>query len=223
MGRVLLASGFLLASLAAGQEVDPDAQSALRKLGERLKDAKTLSAHVIQSRKTALLDEPIVSSGMLYYRREPAQLVFRLTSPQVSEVHLDASAYQVYRPDEKRLERFEFEDQSISGKLLLAFQPKADEIGKAFSIKKGAPRPGEVGIVLEPTDPKIRKRIMRLVLTLDEKDSLLKRIATVDADGDEIAFELSEMKINPPLDPATFELRVPEGTRVLKQAAKLEK
>jgi outer membrane lipoprotein-sorting protein len=223
MGRALLAWGILLAPLARAQEVDPDARAALRKLGERMKDAKTLSAHVVQSRKTALLDEPIVSSGTLYYRKEPARLVFRLTSPQVSEVHLDASAYQVYRPDEKRLERFEFEDQSISGKLLLAFQPKADEIGKAFSIRKGASRPGEVEIVLEPTDPKVRKRIVRLALTLDEKDSLLRRIATVDADGDEIRFDLSEVTIDPPLDPATFELRVPEGTRVLKQAAKLEK
>jgi outer membrane lipoprotein-sorting protein len=221
MARPLAA--VLLATLAVRAQNDPDALAALRKLGDRLKDAKTLSAHVVQSRKTALLEEPLVSSGTLFYRREPPELVFHLTVPKTSVIHLDRSAYQVYRPDEKRLERFEFEDPSVSGKLLMAFQPKPDEIGKAFSTRKGPSRAGEVEIVLEPTDEKVKKRIARLTLLLDEKDWILKRIATVDADGDEVTFDLSGVTVDPPLDPSLFELKVPEGTRVLKHSAKLEK
>ena len=212
----------LLFILAVGLQDDP-AHAALRRLSERMKDARTLSAKVVQSRKTALLDAPIVSSGTLYYRRDPARLVFRLTSPHTSEIHLDASAYQVYRPDEKRLEQFEFESGDAAGRLLMIFQPKPDEIGKAFAVRKGESKAGEIEVVLEPSDEKVRKRVAKLVLTLDEKDATLKRISTTDAEGDEVTFELTDLTINPEIDPAMFELKVPEGTRVLKRSAKLEK
>jgi outer membrane lipoprotein-sorting protein len=202
---------------------DDSAQAALRKLSEKMKDARTLSAKVVQSRKTALLDAPIVSSGTLFYRRDPARLVFRLSSPHTTEIHLDASSYQVYRPDEKRLERFEFEGGDAAGRLLMIFQPKTDEIGKAFSIQKGTSKAGEIDVVLEPADEKVRKRVTKLVLTLDEKDATLRRIATTDAEGDQVTFELSDVSLNPALDASTFELKIPEGTRVLKQSAKLEK
>ena len=211
---------FLLA--VALQDEDP-ARAALTRLAERLKDAKTLSAKVVQSRKTALLDQPIVSSGTLYYRREPARLVFRMAEPRVTEIHLDKGAYQVYRPDEKRLERIEFGTDEIMGRLLMVFEPKPDEIGKAFTIRKGGAAKGEIEVLLEAGDEKVRKHLSKLALSLDEKEGTLKRIAYTDSEGDEVRFELTELKLNPELDAAAFELKVPEGTRVLKHAAKLEK
>jgi len=210
----------LLASSA--QEEDP-AKAALKRLGERLKDAKTLSAKVVQSRKTALLDRPIVSSGTLAYRREPGRLVFRITEPRVTEIHIDRASYQVYRPDEKRLERIEFSDDALLGRLLMIFEPKADEIGKAFMVRKGESAKGRIEVLLEAVDESVKKRMTRLSLSLDEADATLRKIVTVDAEGDEVSFELSDLKINPELDAGTFELKVPEGTRVLKHAARLEK
>jgi len=202
---------------------DDPARAALQKLADRLKDVKTLSAKVVQSRKTALLDAPLVSSGTLLYRREPARLVFRMTEPRVTEIHLDRTAYQVYRPDEKRLERIEFENGALMSRLLLVFEPKTDEIGKAFSVRKGAPLKGETEILLEASDEKVRKHLNRLSLVLDDADATLKRIAYIDGEGDEVRFELSDLKLNPELGEAAFELKVPEGTRILKHAPKLEK
>jgi outer membrane lipoprotein-sorting protein len=214
----------LLAVLAQAAALpDEAAQAALRKLSEKMKDARTLSAKVVQSRKTALLDEPIVSSGTLFYRRDPGRLVFRMTAPRSTEIHLDPSSYQVYRPDEKRLEQIEFEAGDGAGRLLMVFQPKADEMGKVFTLRKGESRSGELSVVLEPTDEKIRTRVSKIILSLDEKDATLRRIQTTDAEGDEVTFELSDLKINPEIDPGTFDLKVPEGTRILKHKAKLQK
>ena len=213
---------FLLGSPSRGQEGDP-AGAALKRLAERFKDLKTLSAKVVQSRKTALLDTPILSSGKLCYRRDPARLVFRMTEPRVTEIHLDKSAYQVYRPDEKRLERIEFENDDVTGRLLMVFQPKADEIGKAFGIRTGESAKGEIVVLLEPVDEKVRRRIRRLALTLGEPDAALKRIVFTDPDGDEVRLDLSEVALDPTLDAAAFELKVPEGTRILKHAAKLDR
>lgn len=209
------------AALGAPQD-DPAAREALARLGARLKEARTLSARIVQERKTALLEEPLRSSGTLYYRREPARLVLVLTDPRPATVHLDRSSYQVYRPDEKRLERFDFEDPEMGPRLLAAFEPRSEEVGKVFTARLGQAGPGEVEIVLEPRDPKLARRLRRLVLGTDP-EGLLRRIVFTDPEGDEVTFTLSEVALNPELPSGLFELRVPEGTRILRHSVPADK
>ena len=186
---------------------DPAAE-ALRRLGERMKDVGTLSCRIRQIRKTALIETPLVSAGTMSYRREPGRLVFRLTEPRTSEIHMDRTAYQVYRPYEKRLERIEFEDDALTSQLLMLFDPKPEAMGKAFKMSRM-----DGDILLEPLDEKVKKRLASLSLTL--KGDEIRRLRYVQADGDEVSFELSDVKLNPPLAADAFELKVPEGTRVL--------
>ncbi|HEX7900205.1 MAG TPA: outer membrane lipoprotein carrier protein LolA, partial [Planctomycetota bacterium] len=133
----------------------------LKALAERMKDAKTMTCKVRQVRKTALVERPLVSSGTMAYRREPGRLVFRLTEPRTSEIHMDRKTYQVYRPDEKRLERVEFEDDALTGQLLTLFEPKPDALGKTFRMSKAGD-----DILLEPLDEKVKARVASLALTV---------------------------------------------------------
>jgi outer membrane lipoprotein-sorting protein len=215
----------LAASVAGTQETPSDAaaKDALRKLADRLKEARTLSASVIQSRRSELLDKPITSSGRMFYRREPARLVFRLTEPRKAEIHMDKTSYQVYRPDEKRLERTDFGSEDISGKILMVFEPKAEEIGKSFAIRGGESKDGWIEVRLESTDEKVRKRLQTVLLTIAQADGALRRIAYTDGEADEVRFDLSEVAINPELAADLFTLKVPEGTRVLRRVLPQDK
>ena len=196
---------------------DVAARAAFRKLAERFKDVRMLSAKVVQIRRTELLDKPVTSSGTMYYRRDPARLVFHLTDPRKAEIHLDRASYQVYRPDEKRLERFDFSGEDVSARILMAFEPKPDEVGKAFAVRGGESHDGAVDVVLESSDEKVRKRLRKVTLTIAEADGALRRIAYVDGEGDEVRFDLSEVAINPELSPDLFVLKIPEGTRILRR------
>ncbi len=216
----LLCGAVLLQDAPPGDE---DARAALKKLAEQFREARTLSAKVGQERRTELLDQPIRSSGTMIYRREPARLVFRMSEPKRTEIHLDRTSYQVHRPDEKRLERFEFEDEALSGRLLMIFEPKPEELGKTFLPTTVAKREGEIDVRLEPRDEKVRGHLKKLVLTVALPGGMLRRIEYVDGEGDEIRFDLAEVAVNPALAPESFELKVPEGTRVLRHKAKVPK
>jgi len=216
VARLLAVAGFL-AQAAPGDEA---ARAALGRLSERFRDLRTLSCSVVQERRTALLDKPIASSGTMIYRRDPARLVFRMSEPRSTEIHLDPRTYQVHRPDEKRLERIEFGDDGLTGRLLMVFRPGEGELGKAFSVRAGESKGGDLEVRLEPTDEKAREKLRRLVLTVRESDGALRRILYEDAEGDEVRFDLSDVKLNPDLPAEAFELRVPEGTRVFRHAAK---
>lgn len=221
-GLLLLAC---LAPRLGAQEpaADAAAKAALQKLAARLKEARSLSAKVVQSRRTELLDKPIVSSGTMSYRRDPAQLVFHLTEPRKAEIHLDRRSYQVFRPDEKRLERIDFDSEDVTAKILMVFEPKTEEIGKAFSIRGGESKDGALEVRLESSDEKFRKRLKKIALTIVEADGALRRIAYTDAEGDEVQFDLSDVAINPDLGPDEFILKIPEGTRVLRRTVTQDK
>jgi outer membrane lipoprotein-sorting protein len=220
----LLASLLLVPSgiFAQDSPADAAAMAALRKLADRFKEARTLSARVTQSRRTELLDKPLVSSGMMYYRRDPARLVFRLTEPRKAEIHMDRTSYQVYRPDEKRLERTDFENDDVTGKILMVFEPKPDDLGKTFAIQGGDSKDGFIEVRLEPTDDKVRRRLKRISLTVAEADGALKRLSYFDAEGDEVTLDLTDVAINPQPAPELFSLQAPEGTRVLRRTIKKE-
>jgi outer membrane lipoprotein-sorting protein len=222
MIRILLA---LIVLLPVPQDRPPDgaADAALKKLAAKMRDAKTLTALVVQSRKTELLDKPIVSSGSMAYRRDPAQLVFRLTEPRRAEILLDKSSYQVYRPDERRLERIDFEGDDVTSRILMVFEPKSEEVGKAFRVTGRDSREGRIDVVLEASDDRVRKRMKQIILTVAESDGALSRIVYTDADGDEVRFDLSQVVVNPDLPPDAFSLKVPEGTRILRRTVKTEK
>jgi outer membrane lipoprotein-sorting protein len=216
----------LFVALASPQEpapADESAKEALRKLSVRMKDARTLTAKIVQKRTSALLADPITSKGTLFYRRDPGKLVFRMSDPRETWIHLDKDAYQVYRPGEKRLERIEFQSDELAPRLFMVFEPKEAEIGKAFAIRRGESPPGEILVRLEPLDPKTRRAFSRLSLVLGQEDGALRRIAYTDPEGDDVQFDLSEVAINSELPPGTFELVVPEGTRILTYSLKSEK
>lgn len=215
----------LLAAVSVPQDspADAAAKAALEKLSGKMKDVRTLTAKVVQSRKTELLDKPIVSSGTMAYRRTPARLVFQLSEPRRAEIHLDQGSYQVYRPDEKRLERIDFAGEDVTSKILMVFEPKAEEIGKAFAVKGGESKDGAIEVRLESSNEQLRKRMKKIALTVAEADGALRRIAYTDSEGDEIQFDLSDVVINPELPGGIFELKTPEGTRVLRRTVALDK
>ena len=219
---LLAACGVVLLG-AQGVPADEAAKAALKKLAARMRDVRTLTAKVVQSRRTELLDQPIVSSGRMAYRRDPARLVFQLTEPRKAEIHLDKTSYQVYRPDEKRLERIDFENDDVTSRILMVFEPKADEIGKAFTITGGESRDGWIDVRLDSSDERFRKRMRKIVLTVAEADGALRRIAYTDAEGDDVQFDLSEVAINPELPAETFALKTPEGTRILRRTVGQDK
>jgi outer membrane lipoprotein-sorting protein len=227
---VIRAAALLLALLLFGvpagaqdSPADAAAKAAFKKLSEKFKDLRTLSAKVVQTRRTELMEKPLLSSGTMYYRREPAQMVILLAEPSKAEIHMDRKSYQVYRPAEKRLEVTEFTGEGVSGKILMAFEPKADDVGKTFSIHGGESRDGKIEVRLESSDEKVQKRLRRISLTIAEADGALHRIVYVDAQGDETQFDLSDVALNPELAPSVFRLNIPEGTRVLRSSLPADK
>lgn len=214
----------LVAGLSFQDPAGAEPKAWITRWAERCKGVRTISADFVQDRKSPLLDDPVRSSGKLSYRREKEKLALVIQKPRDSVVHLDRGSYQVYRPEDKQLEQYEFEDSERGHLLFMVFNPNMDELEKCFTVKAGASTEGQVEVVLEPTDRKYLKILNRITLILsdagDAAKITLKSLAYVDPEGEEVRWDLAKLTVNPDLPSDAFELRVPEGTRVLKHRAK---
>ena len=194
--------------------------AALRKMADRFRKAESLTGSFTQRRRTALLDEPMTSSGMLYYRRAPETLVFALEKPRRTEVHIDITSYQVWRPDERQLERFVFEDRDVLRGIFTAFNPELERIGALFKVELAEQKQGCSRVSITPLEVKVQRFFSRLWLTLQDSDGALRGLSLREAEGDDVEFELGELALNASVPPALFDLKIPEGTRVLEHRVK---
>lgn len=212
-------------AIAAVLAQDPpdEAKAVLGKLADRMRAAKTLTARFTQTRRSALLEQPITSSGRLAYRRDPEALAFILAEPARSEVRFERSQYTVWRPDDKQLERFEFEDDAVTRGLFAAFNPDVEKMGKFAKLRLAGRKDGLATVVLEPVDEKAKRFFKSIALSVAESDGALRGIAYTDAEGDDVEFALADVAIGAEIPAETFTPKLPEGVKTLVHKVKADK
>ncbi|MEM7167137.1 MAG: outer membrane lipoprotein carrier protein LolA [Planctomycetota bacterium] len=213
-------------SRAFAQESDPShaaakeaatakrAQEVLDRLALKQQSLQTMTADFRQEVTTPLTLRPIVSKGKLSFRREPACACFTITEPRPSIVRFDADSYQVYRPREKRAERFLLEDGDLAAALVQVLAPRTTELQKSFRAT-ATEVDGNVVVELHPTAAEMQRYFTRLSLTVDDKKTELRAIGYRNKDGDTVEITLSDVQLDPQLDATTFSAALPEGTEVL--------
>lgn len=199
--------------LAAAQDSADDARKALETLSGRMGKAKTLVASFTQERHSTLLDDPITSSGRLYYRRDPEALAFAIAEPRRSHVRFGTTWYRVYRPDEKQLERFEFEDDQMTRGLFFAFHPDPKRLAESADASVAGKSDGSLRITIVPREERYRRFVSQLTLTLSEDATALKGFSYTDRDGDDIRFTLSDVKLDAEIEEASLTPEIPADVK----------
>lgn len=211
------------------------AEQLMRRHAERSATVHVLLADYVQRRTTELSAKPLLSRGEFLFVRDPAAVVFRAAAPRVSIVRLTASRYEVYRPQQQRLERFALDGPELAQSLFAAVGGDAARLFGEFELlactkvaqppSAGAP-PAEGGLPAEPRrdlvalrmrprKEAVRARLGELILTLEASDAVLAAVAYRDASGDLVEIELSHLRTDPQPAPSA-ELEVPPGTTVLE-------
>ncbi len=192
----------------------------LQRLAKAHAEVAHITASYVQRRTTKLVKKPLESSGAMAFRREPGCVVFRVAAPRVAVIRLDTRHYEVYRPEQARLERFVLPSDEMPRLLFDALALTETKLKERFAIAGSEPvadRAGVRRVRLVPTDKKTRGVAAQVSLYIDAATGRLCGFGYTDPRGDVVEVELSDVQT--PKEPAaeTFELKVPEGTRVIEQ------
>ncbi len=210
--------------LAAPQDSRPDSRAEARTLltavAAQQKDLRRARARYVQERTTTLRRQPMVTEGTLWFRKDPACIVFLAATPRPARIRLDAGSYEVYREQERQLERFLLGSSDLPNALFQAFSPDLRQLDARFTIESCTPGP-ETSIRLLPKLEGMRRFLTELTLTISRERLEVTRIAYRDGQGDLVAIRLEDLVRDPESDGDPFDPAVPEGTRVLVHPARL--
>jgi outer membrane lipoprotein-sorting protein len=235
LAAATLAVGTLAAQDAAGSRASADAvaeaRSKLKEVMQAYAGAASLAADYVQERSTALVKRPLVSKGRMIFRRDPGCVVFFVDEPRRAVVRLDSRHYEVYRPEQKRLERFVLASDELPRMLFQALSPdpawlaaedaqqQAGTLDQAFEIagcEAVAGEPARTRITLVPRSDAARKGFAtRLELTVDSEQKRLVGFAFRDPQGDDVRVELSGVQLAPELATDAFDLALPADVQTI--------
>jgi outer membrane lipoprotein carrier protein len=136
--------------------------------------------------------------------------------PQQRFVVNDDRAW-LYVPDEKTVFLYDLEE-IVQSPLLLNFFSGMTQLAKAFRITQLPAQPESPDcrrLELLPRDPV--SAVARVLLWVDSSSHQIVRIQTEDPLGNINDIALEHIELNPELEASLFELKVPEGVRVVRQ------
>jgi outer membrane lipoprotein-sorting protein len=190
----------------------------LRQVDDAAAHIKDLTAHFEQRKYTALLTEPLISSGQV----RSAGSVVRWDTQEPSAIVLYANRTQLrlYYPDQK-LEEIYAIDRRMSD-LLSSPLPRLSTIKEHFTIEvagaddlTGLPSSGAtLSLRLTPDDAALAAHVRRVIVVLDMKTGTAVAVRTIDPDDDHTDIIFSAVQINSGLDEQSLELAVPAETTI---------
>lgn len=204
-------------SAAAEEPRDEELEKRLVAIDAAAAKVESLRGRFVQTKHTALLKKPLVSSGTFVVKGELARWETREPRPSVMAV--DEGRLRLYFPEQKVVEVYELgEDvREFAGSPL----PRLEKLRGSFRISRcrevepAKPEEGArmLGLELTPREGRMKEHVARIRVLIDTDVPAVSRMEIEDADGERTVIELLEVSANAAVKDADVEFSPPRGTR----------
>lgn len=218
----------LLATLVAAQQelattdvdaFDPALRERLEAIDARVERVKDLTAEFEESKHTALLKKPLVSTGVVRVRG--SFIRWDTLKPHAMSLAIDAERIQMYYPQRKTVEVYLLDDQLRQ--LALSPLPRLAVLRRHFTVQPlplaeidpQADPASHLALKLTPRSPSLRRHLDRVHVLLDFHSVFAERVEMFDADGDRTLLRFSHVRIDTGLRDSDVTLTLPEGTTIV--------
>jgi outer membrane lipoprotein-sorting protein len=220
---LLLALLVSVPGYAAKEQTPPDPLAAgltgpqrLTALVDRVRyeqrQLKTLEARFTQQQDSSMLTAPEASKGVFSYAA-PDKVRWEYVSPSPITVVIRGDEMTTWYKDLKRAETLKVGRYSNQVFKYLGASGSLQTLLEYFTVrlklpeKKGDPYRME----LLPKYQRIAKRLKSMTLWIDGDNFFPSRLKYVEADGDSVEYQFSDMKRNAPIPEERFVLKLPPG------------
>ena len=159
-------------------------------VAEKQSGIESMQADFRQTKRIALLREPLVSGGRFEYRR-PDRVRWEVTDPEPLVIEIEGSAVQAGPPG-----RLEAVDAGAAASLFrdlgALFTSSGEYAGTRFEI--GAGDAGPISFVLEARDPATARVLRAIELDADPATGVPRRAVLREANGDRTEIELRNVR-----------------------------
>lgn len=209
--KLAASAALLFAASSAATRAAGDLAAQLAQVEERAAAIKDLTATFEQHKHTALLREPMVSSGTVKVRA--GRVLWQTKAPRPSKMGIEETRAIVLYPRQKSAEIYPLRgEMQLLGASPL---PRIEKLREAFEISETdatdlveQPPAGALGLALAPRPGPMRDHIERVRALIDPQTPALLALEIVDVDGDRTVVRFTDIRTNQGLDEADVTLRL---------------
>ena len=176
---------------------------------------KTMEADFTQVKESALLAEPIESSGVFTYQA-PDRARWEYVQPEPVSLVILGEQMIAWYPDLERAEKYQVGKQSQKVLEYLGASASIITLLDYFDVYLHAPEdPTQpYKLRLEPRYKRIEKRIKELEIWVEPEGYLPVRLRYVEADDDVTEYRFENFRLNEEIPPERFEIELPAGVEI---------
>lgn len=190
-----------------------DIEKALQNLEEKQKGIETWEADFIQTKAVSIMASRIISEGHVYFKK-PNLIHWRYMKGSNLVMIFDGSEAWFYYPNLKEAERYKNIERIIS-KFPLASGLELKDMNKRWDVRTlPSPSNGLIALELRPGERGEKRIFERMVLWLEEKRAIIKRVQIFEPGGDNTIIEFKRIKLNEKFPADTFTFKPPAGIKV---------
>jgi outer membrane lipoprotein-sorting protein len=209
----------LVAMILAAQPA-PDAAliERLTAIDAKAATIRDLTAEFEQKKHTALLKEPMVSSGRV--RVKGSTIRWDTEKPRPSVIHIDEKEVRVYYPEDAALEIYTVDEQlrRLTGSPMPRLKPMQEQFDIAAmpttQIEGAVADPSLLAIRLTPKAETLRKHVKEVHVLINPETGLTERLEMLDPEGDRTLIRFLKPRTNTGLDEKDLALKVPSETKI---------
>ncbi len=205
---------------SAARQADPALEARLQAIDSHVADIKDVTAAFEERKFTALLKEPLRSTGRV--RIKGSRSRWDTLEPHRTTMTVDLAEIRIYYPSRGTLEVYELGDKlnwlAVSPLPRLAtlqerfvFEPlSATTIDQRFA---GA---AYIGLRLRPKDEGLQKYLDHVDVVLDEASAFVVHTEMTDPDGERTVLTFNDVRADTGLSDQDVALTVPQGTQIVR-------
>ncbi|MAE67865.1 MAG: hypothetical protein CMJ18_26725 [Phycisphaeraceae bacterium] len=195
------------------KKIPPAWWKRLEVIDRRGRGIRDLAANFEQRKHSPLLKKPMISRGQVRSRGPVVR--WDTKRPSRSVLVVDRKLVRIYYPDQKIVEIYEVGAMPAGPDLLpwprLAWLAEHVEIERLESLDAK-----RVELHFAPKDEAMRAHVAEGRVVIDEARGCVVEMAWTDGDGDRTEIVFRKIRINRGIKPAQLELKLPEGTKVVR-------
>jgi len=202
---------------APGPSASPELARVLAEFDRAQAAIRSLSAEFVDTTRTPLLKEPVVSEGQLYLTK-PDSVRWEYRSPEEMRFVIAHDEYTGYFPTRKQAEKRDVRRWREHLFRFMGLGQTSAELTRFYDLRLGPAQAegpaGAVLLLLEPKRKRARKQVDEVRLWVDGSTWLPVRIEYAGASGTLRRFDFTDVRLNPELAAGLYRVDLPPDVAV---------
>lgn len=191
-------------------------EDLLERFNQTQQATRTLTASFTERKNLSLLAKPVVSDGTFLYSR-PTRIKWEYSGPEPRIYLITEDHFVAYYPTRKKAEEVSL--GKLAGRRVFrvfGIGQTAEDLRKFFDISLGDPgeERGTFLMVLTPKRRRVKDRLQLVRFWVDAKTYLPRQLEYVETDGDSTILTFSNVRVNPEIAEARFNVEIPKDVQV---------